>query len=595
MMPRRFFPVLLLFVLLLVASNLITQPLPIRTAYSAGPVGPPAFGLNTHLATRYPDPTSMDIPAAVVADLGVPWVREDFHWHRVQPAPDVWDWTFTDAAMRALLTRDIQVLGVLGPSVGWATDYPEDTPNDVSFYAPDPDRFDDYVRAVVTRYRRYIHHWEIWNEPDNVHFWKPKPDAQAYAELLMRTSATIKEVDPQAQVLIGGFNPFDVTFARAVANEGAWNSFDIIAIHPYVDPYSPENGNIAAATATVQALGNQFGAKPIWATEMGWSSGPGDRDAEGITDEELQASYLVRSMLLLWESGVERTFWYNLKDDPGNPYGLLRVGRGREDYRRMKPAFAAFRTLNQELAGTSFVERKDLFEKTTIFDFETLGDWRRVSQPNGRLEPGTAQVHTGTGSGQIVYNFSTASNDYVVFERPQPIPLAGQPYALGVWVYGDGSGHGVKVWVRDAEGELLQFVLGSVGAPEWHFIACPLGIDVDPGNRIAGSGNGRVDFPASVTALVLDDLTDASRGSGTIYLDNLMVISGREVYDMRLRKGDAALDILWSPPTTRVGFNTTATTGQLVERDGAVSTINANEGRFSLTIGPAPIYLWHTR
>jgi hypothetical protein len=597
MMPRRCFPVFLILVVLLVASNLITEPLPIPTAYSAGPVGAPSFGLNTHLATRYPDPTSMDIPAELVSDLGVPWVREDFHWHRVQPAPDVWDWTFTDAAMRALLRRDIEVLGVLGPSVGWATANPDDTPNDVSFYAPDPDLFEEYVRAVVTRYRRYIHHWEIWNEPDNSLFWQPQPDPQAYAELLMRASAVIKEIDPQAQVLIGGFNPFDVTFARAVAAEGAWDSFDIIAIHPYVDPYSPEDGNIAASAGMARALGNQFGPKPIWVTELGWSSGPGDRDREGLTDEEQQANYLVRAMLLLWEAGVERSFWYMLKDDSHNPYGLIRAGRGREDYRQsqQKPAYAALRTLNRELAGASFVERQDLFEKTTIFDFEQLGEWRRVSQPNGRLEFSSVETHAGVGSAQIVYNFSTDSNDYVVFERPQPIPLAGEPYALGVWVYGDGSGHGVRAWLRDAEGEVLQFALGSVGAPEWHFISTPIGVEVDPGNRITGSGNGRVDFPASLVALVLDDVTDESRGRGTVYLDNLTVVSGREVYDMRLRRGDAALDILWSPPTTRVGFSTTATTGQLVERDGVVSDIGAIEGRFSLTIGPAPVYLWHTR
>lgn len=42
------------------------------------PIKEPSFGLNSHLLTRYPDPTSMDIPAQIVADLGVQWVREDF-------------------------------------------------------------------------------------------------------------------------------------------------------------------------------------------------------------------------------------------------------------------------------------------------------------------------------------------------------------------------------------------------------------------------------------------------------------------------------------------------------------------------------------
>lgn len=594
-MPRRLIPFLLTLVVVLVSSGVVTQPLPISTAYSAGPVGPPSFGVNSHLATRYPDPTSMDVPVEVLEDLGVQWVREDFHWHRVQPARDVWDWTFTDAAMRAILKQDIEVLGVLGPSVGWATANQRDVPNDVSYYAPDPDLFVDYVRAVVTRYRRYIDHWEIWNEPDNPTFWRPQPDPVAYAELLMRSSAVIKEIDPDATVLIGGFNPFDKTFARTVAAEGAWNSFDIIAIHPYVDPYSPEDGNIAASADIARALGNQFGPKPIWVTELGWSSGPSDRDQVGLTDEELQASYLVRAMLLLWEAGVERSFWYTFKDDPGNPYGLIGNARDRMDYQVEKPAYDAFRTLNRELAGTSFVERRDLFDATTIVDFEDVSTWRRISQPNGLLQLSTAPVYAGAGSAQITYNFRTAHNDYVVFEHAQPIPLVGEPYALGVWVTGDGSGHGVKVWLRDAEGELLQLNLGTVGAPDWHFISTPIGIEVDPGNRIAGNGNGRLDFPASLVALVLDDVTDASTGNGTIYLDALTAISGREVYDMRLQRGDEALDILWSPPSTRVGFRTAASSGRLVERDGQVSEISAIDGRFSLTVGPAPIYLWHRR
>ncbi len=594
-MPRRCFLLCVTLLVLLVSSGILIEPLPIPTAYSAGPVGSPSFGLNSHLATRYPDPTSMGRPATIVRDLGVQWVREDFHWHRIQPAPDVWDWTFNDAAMRALLNRDIEVLGVLGPSVGWATPYRNDPLNDVSYYAPDHDLFLDYVRAVVTRYRRYVDYWEVWNEPDNVTFWRPRPDPVAYADLLMRTSALIKSIDPQAQVLIGGFNPFDMSFARSVAEQGAWNSFDIMAIHPYVDPYSPEAGNIAAAADMARALGNQYGPKPIWVTELGWASGPGDRDRIGRTNADMQASFLVRSLLLLWESGVERIFWYALKDDPGNPYGLFEVGDGRLDFSRPKPAYDALKTLNQQLAGASFVERRDLFDTTLLLDFETPDNWRRISQPNGRLQASTVQAHTGTGSAQIVYNFTTSSNDYVVFEREQPVPVPGEPYALGVWVYGDGSPHGIKVWLRDVEGEVLQFMLGTPGVPEWHFISAPIGIEVAEGNRIGGTGNGRLDYPVSLVALVFDDVTDAATGSGTVYLDNLTAISGREVYDFRLQRGNEALDILWSPPTTRVGFNTMATSGRLIQRDGSESPIPANNGRFSLMIGSDPLYLWHVR
>ncbi|NJN18617.1 MAG: hypothetical protein HC822_21365 [Oscillochloris sp.] len=558
------------------------------------PIAAPSFGINSHLATRHPDPTSMDVPAAALSDLGVQWVREDFHWHRLQPRPGVWDWTFTDAAMRAILNRDIQVLGVLGPSVGWATAEPGDIPNDVSYYAPDPDAYVEYVRGVVTRYRRYVKHWEIWNEPDHPIFWRPAPDPVAYTDLLIRAAAAIREVDPEATVLIGGINPFDTTFLRTVAERGGWNSFDILAIHPYVDPYSPEDGNLISATDGVRALGEQFGPKPIWVTELGWSSGPGDRDATGLTDEEEQASYLVRAMLTLWQAGVEQIFWYTLKDDPGNPYGLVRFGAGRTDYSQIKPAYTALRTLNRQIAGVTFVERRDLFEQQQLDGFESVAGWRRVSQPNGTLR-NSDRVYSGRASAELSYNFTTRENDYVAFERNQPISLPGSPYAVGMWVYGDGSTHGVKVWLRDAENEVLQFMLGAVGPKGWHFLSAPIGAEVEAGNRISGNGNGRVDFPATLEGIVLDDMIDRYTGSGTIYLDELMAISGPELYNLRLQRGGESLDILWSPPGVRVRLNTQSAQGRLIERDGAEQIINAQNGQIRVALGPAPRYLWHRR
>lgn len=559
------------------------------------PIAPPAFGLNSHLATRYPDPTSMDVPAALVSDLGVSWVREDFHWHRLQPRPGMWDWTFTDAAMRALVGRGINVLGVLGPSVGWATPYPHDTANDVSYYAPDPDAYVEYVRGVVTRYRLYVKYWEIWNEPDHAIFWRPAPDPAAYTQLLIRAAAAIKEVDPEAQVLIGGVNPFDTTFLRAVAEGGGWGSFDILSIHPYVDPYSPEDGNLAAAADGVRAIAERYGRKPIWVTEMGWSSGPGDRDARGLTDEQFQASYLVRAMLTLWQSGAERIFWYSFKDDPGNPYGLVRYGAGRTDFGPLKPAYYALRTLNAQIAGAEFVERRDLFEQRVLTSFESVAGWRRVSQPNGVLRASEARARSGQASAELTYNFTTRENDYVAFERDEPIALPGEPHALGIWVYGDGSTHGVKVWLRDAEGEVLQFVLGAVGPPGWHFLSTPIRGAVEPGNRISGNGNGRVDFPAVIQGIVLDDIVDRFTGGGTIYLDDLTAISGHEVYDLRLQRGAESLDILWSPPGARVRLNTRSASGQLIDRDGAQSSVAAESGQLRLSLGPAPLYLWHRR
>lgn len=594
-MLHRIILTLIILPVLIASGAPLALSSPIPAISVPPPVNGPSFGINSHLATRYPDPSSMDVPAQLAADLGVGWVREDLHWHRVQPRPDIWDWTFSDAALRALISRDIQVLGVLGPSVGWATPYSGDTPNDVSYYPPDPERFVAYVRGVVTRYRRYVKHWEIWNEPDHAFFWQPQPDPAAYTRLLMLTAETIRSIDPEAKILIGGINPFDTTFLRSVAEGGGWDSFDILAIHPYVNPYEPESGNLAAAADGVRTLAARYGEKPIWVTELGWASGPSDRDAVGLANEDQQASYLVRSMLLLWQAGVEQIFWYSFKDDPGNPYGLMRLGSGRTDYSSPKPAFTALQTLNRELAGTSFVEQRDLFAQQLLVSFDSVERWQRANQPNGQLRASEAQVRSGAANVELSYSFTTRENDYVAFEHDQPIPLQGDPYALGVWVYGDNSTHGVKVWLRDAEGELLQFVLGTVGPAGWHFISAPIGGPVEPGNRLANVRNGKLDFPASLVAIVLDDITDDFTGSGTIYLDDLTVISGRETYDLRLRRGDQDLDILWSPPGVRLRLNTSAAQATLIDMRGTATPLAAQQGQLRINLGPAPVFLWHRR
>jgi polysaccharide biosynthesis protein PslG len=559
------------------------------------PLDAAPFGLNTHLATRYPDLSTMSAAADIVARSGAGWAREDIHWYRIQPDPTTWDWRFTDEAIRELLARNIKIVGVLGHPPGWATPYGGDAPADVSFYAPDPRRFAAFAAAVVERYGRYVHHWEIWNEPDNPSFWKPEPDAAGYARLLRLASDAIHRGDPRAQVLIGGVNPFNTEFLRGVAAAGAWRSFDILAIHPYVDPATPEDGNIVAATDAVWGLAIQLGVKPIWVTEVGWASKSSDRDPVGAVDEQTQADYLVRAVLLLWRAGAERIFWYTLKDDPGSPYGLVGRGADRTDYQLLKPAFSAFRTLSQQLAGAEFIALHDPFKRTNILDFESLGAWRRGDQPYGTLNATFAAQHSGRAAARLDYSFPSDSNDYVVFRRDEPVAIPGQPYAIGLWVYGDGSGNRVKVWLRDAEGEVLQYALGTVGPPGWRLLQAPLGAPVAPGDRITAGGNGRLDFPARLDAIVLDDAPDIFEGAGSIYLDDLTAISGAEAYDLELRRNGAALDVLWSSAPLRATLSSAGADAQVVAWNGARSAAAVADGKIVLDLGPAPIYVVHTR
>ena len=82
-------------------------------------------------------------------------------------------------------------------------------------------QFQDFVRAAVGRYgtggtfwREHpdlpnipVTDWQVWNEANSPLFWKPKPDAAAYLELLRGFDSAARGVDRQANIVLGGLSP----------------------------------------------------------------------------------------------------------------------------------------------------------------------------------------------------------------------------------------------------------------------------------------------------------------------------------------------------------------------------------------------------
>jgi polysaccharide biosynthesis protein PslG len=575
-----------LFVTLALSQN-------VRSAPSFAP-GDSAFGVNSHIASRYRDYATLNTPIETTSQSSTGWVREDFQMSRIEPKRGEFDWNWSDQMVSGFTQRGVSVLGILNaPTPAWAT---AGGPGG-DFYPPDSQAFADFASAVVGRYKDRVHYWQIWNEPDNAIYWRPQPSPSAYASLLKAVSRAIKAADPSAQVLSAGVvSPEPATsFYQAIADNGAWDSFDIIAIHPYTDPRSPEDGQIGSAgVGQIKALAARLGQKPIWATEYGWSTASGDRSGNQVSDDT-QANYLVRGAAMLRAAGVDRVFWYNLKDNhPGDGLGLLGYGAGDADYSQPKPSFLAFRTLNQQLVGTSPAGMLDLGQRSTILDFENFGSWKRGNEPNGTFTQSSAQAHSGSFSGQLSYNFPTTGNDYVVFSPGSQPTISGSPSQLGIWVYGDGSGHALKVWLRDSEGETLQFRLGFVGAAGWQFLSTPINGTVESYNRISGSGNLRLDLPARLVSVVLDDEPNSKIGSGTIYLDDLSAVTGPEAYGARFAKGDgSSVDVIWAPQVTEINLPTSSAQGTRVEIWGETKTETSHNGVFTLGVGPNPIFLSH--
>jgi len=155
-----------------------------------------------------------------------------------------------------------------------------------------------------------------------------------------------------------------------------------------------------------------------------------------------------------------------------------------------------------------------------LTDFEVFGPWERGDEPYGLFGPSREQVHSGMVSGKLVYQFPTPGNDYVVFMRD--FPIGGPARVLKAWVYGDGSGHFLNAWVKDANGELWSFPFGQIEHEGWRQMVAVLDVSgAWPTGHLAGPANGILDYPIHFWALVLDDAPDAYQGQGSLFVDDL--------------------------------------------------------------------------
>ena len=160
-----------------------------------------------------------------------------------------------------------------------------------------------------------------------------------------------------------------------------------------------------------------------------------------------------------------------------------------------------------------------------VLDFESGTTWRRGAQPYAELTRATDPVHAGGYSAELKYDFPAVQNNFVVFEARPPVGIAGQPTALSAWVYGDGSGHFLNVWLRDAGGQVRQYTFGQIKHQGWQQLTAALDDAAGwPNVHISGPDTGKLNFPVSLSALVLDGVPDGVASTGTIYIDDLSTV-----------------------------------------------------------------------
>ena len=146
--------------------------------------------------------------------------------------------------------------------------------------------------------------------------------------LLRAARAAIRAADRRAKIVFGGLSTNDLDYVRAAYAAGAKGQFDVMALHPYScearidDPKRDASGALRSNSFLGYRAVRDFmvargDAKPMWFTELGWST---TGEACGVSEAE-QAERLETSVALMARDPyVRAAMFYNLR----NNYWLAR-------------------------------------------------------------------------------------------------------------------------------------------------------------------------------------------------------------------------------------------------------------------------------
>ncbi|MGC9326998.1 MAG: beta-galactosidase, partial [Candidatus Hinthialibacter sp.] len=319
------------------------------------------FGMGLYLCRYSGDSaglSEMEKAAQMGRAAGVKWTREDFSWSRIEPRQGQFEWDYYDRLIECAKRNGIQVYPIVCYWSNWTKPYTSEGVED----------YITYLRELVKRYHKDIHQWEIWNEP-NIFFWQGTDEQ--YAELLTKSYAAVKEIDPSAEVLGLSTSGIDYDYISKLLGLGV--PFDILTIHPYRRVLRDDDfiqDLIKASNLVKREDGTR---RPVWLTELGWPTyTPHNALKQSFIPMTLrgQAELIARCYLCSIVSGVEpRTFWYNFRNDGYDPiYFEHNMGIVTRDF-KPKPAYHAYAALSQILQGKKFDRQIQLDDDTLAYRF----------------------------------------------------------------------------------------------------------------------------------------------------------------------------------------------------------------------------------
>jgi hypothetical protein len=339
------------------------------------------FGVMTHFAQGW----NRDV-IPLIAKAGIRHIRDEQYWNTVEPEPGqfVFPQGYKDYMAEAR-SHGIQPLIILS----FANDHYDDglTP----YTDAGREGYARYGKAILDQYGDDVRALEIWNEYNGSFAKGPaaKDRPAHYTKMLEEAYRQIKTVRPDVKVLGGAAVKIPLPYLREIFRFGGLEHMDGVAVHPYRGGPEGVERELAALKELIQRYSGGV-RKPIWVTEFGrHDNSPGGR--------RRSASYLLRLATLLLSEGVERMYWYLMRDYRTSVSNFESMGLVRDQdspFGRYAPApaYVAYANLIRQLSGARYVRREATDPRTHVHVFDRDGQEIRVSWSTAP----TAQVNYET-------------------------------------------------------------------------------------------------------------------------------------------------------------------------------------------------------
>jgi polysaccharide biosynthesis protein PslG len=218
-------------------------------------------------------------------------IRIFIDWRNIEPEAGAWDFSATDTLIGEAAAHGIGVVPGLYGVPAWIGGREAVAPRGskqrrgwlrfvrrtVGRYGPGGDFWEGRAKAIP------IHRWQVWNEPNFLLFWRPRPEPRRYARLLSDTARAIRRLDERAVIVAAGVAPIEGGMAPAefmrkmYAAPGSKRSFDVAALHPYATSLASLAYQVRQARAVMASAGDA--TTPLQISEIGIGSGSAKESA----------------------------------------------------------------------------------------------------------------------------------------------------------------------------------------------------------------------------------------------------------------------------------------------------------------------------